>query len=98
MSTPEKESGDVAGVSVASGLIAGGGGARKPPAGEPAKLSADASVYIPAFGWFCGTTNLWLIVLPAVPGGVGALPAVERNAMHLPCQGRSGVFGPSGPR
>src|SRR5919204_6952697 len=46
----------------------------------------------------CGTTNVWLITLPAVPGGVGALPAVERNAMHLPCHGRIGVFAPAGPR
>src|SRR3954452_3330097 len=44
-----------------------------------------------------GTTNLWLIALPDVPGGVGAFPAVERKPMHLPCQGRSGVCGPGGP-
>ena len=42
-----------------------------------------------------GTTNVWLITLPAVPGGVGAFPAVERNPIHLPCHGR---IVPPGPR
>ena len=51
--TPEKKSGSDAGVSVTPALIPGGGGARFPPAGEPALLSAEPSVNVPSLVSSC---------------------------------------------
>jgi len=48
MLTPERNTGAEAGVKVTPGLINGGGGGMDPPAGDPAALSAEPSVKVPA--------------------------------------------------